>query len=787
MNSSFDLNILPIYFSSGQEESDPAEVYAVTPPKRTARGRETDSLILYLTITGTAPLTAEQQAPLMERVADKFYKTSGSVTAAMRSIAESLNLYLLDRNLRISGAGKQGVGFFLVAVLRGNLLYLAHCGPVSTFLVNPRQTQVMFDDHIAGRGLGLSKTTPLRFFQVQLQSGDYLVLTPRPPAGWTANGLSYTPRLGIEGMRRHLLDQAGPELSTGIIRAALIHVQGGTGKLRLLRRTPGMPDMAHTSPEPVIESQPEEIESPVSDLPASPEAILPQQPDSSPDSVSRPDVVPVSGLRRIGAVSTRDQDAVLIDSEAELENPLPADSQPTIATPLPKKPRSTRQKAERIPIKKRLAPILAGLGALGRAVGNTLESIGRGLGHILRNILPDESLLHLPPTVMVFIALAIPLVTATVGGVIYIQRGNSSQHQGYFVQAQAAAQDAAAQTEASAQRAAWRMALDALDRAELYQVTTESKSLREQALVALDALDKVVRLNFQPALAEGALGAAFRSQRIISNGNDLYLLDAEQGYVLRAFMTGRGYEVDNSFKCGPSYGSVVVEKLVDIVALTTGTYKDATLLGIDAGGNLLYCTPDGNQPEAVRLALPGNFTEAANIEIDNGDLFVLDPKSKAVWIYASFNFDQLPRDFFGEDRPDNMADVIDMTINNDDLFLLHSDGQISKCAYSSLPQSPTRCDDPFPYQDSRAGRLSGIYMEETSFEQIIFSPPPGPSIYTLDPLQHSIYYFSKRLAMQNQYRPAEALSATPASSFTITAGRLAFLAIGNQIYYASIP
>jgi hypothetical protein len=297
-------------------------------------------------------------------------------------------------------------------------------------------------------------------------------------------------------------------------------------------------------------------------------------------------------------------------------------------------------------------------------------------------------------------------------------------------------------------------------------------------------------LNYQPAFTQGLLGTDIYVERMITNGNDLYLLNSTQGNVLRAFLTGRGYEVDSTFKCGPSFGPLIVGPLVDIVAIPPGTYEEATLLGIDASGNLLYCTPNGEQPVAVQLALPGNFVEATNVEFDNGDLYVLDPQSKAVWLYNNMNLDQLPRDFFGEDRPDNMADVIDMAINIDDLFLLHADSQVSKCVYSNIPQSPTRCEEPFPYQDARAGRTSGPVMEEASFSEIYFSPPPGPSIYMLDPQQQAIYNFSKRMAMQNQYRPLEPLSDEPASAFAIIISntqRMAFLAIGNQVYYAALP
>jgi hypothetical protein len=716
----------------------------------------------------------------MERLAQKFYKASGSVTAAMRGVAEVLNLHLLDRNLRISGAGKQGVGLFIIIVLRGDTLYLAHCGPVHSFLVNPRETQVMHDDQGAGRGLGLSKTAPVRFFQVNMQSGDYLVLSPHSPAGWISGGLRYTPRLGIEGMRRHLLDQAGSELSSGTVRSVLLHAQGGEGKLRMLRRKAGTPDMAHTIPQPELQSpsvtqpalspQPLSVIQPAAEAGSKPVAVssIPEvvplkQPAVSTESVTQTTVVSSSGLRRIGPRSAED------------------------ASPSgkhkPKAPRTGWPAFRQV-----LVPMQAGMGAVGRVVGNTLESAGHSFGRLVRNILPDESLLHLPPSMMVFIAVAIPLVIATVGGAVYVQRGKASQHQTYYEQALVAAKNASGQTEAPAQRAAWHLVLGALDSAEFYKSTPESQDLRNQAMLALDALDKIERLIFQPALAEGMLGAEFKVRRMIVNGNDLYLLNADQGNVLRAYMTGRGYEVDPTFKCGPSQGPLVVGQLVDIITLTPGIFEDAAIVGIDADGNLLYCSPDGEQPVAVQLALPGNFVEAVNLEIDNGDLYVLDPQSKAVWLYNNMKLDQLPRDFFGEDRPDNLADVIDMAINNDDLFLLHSDGQISKCAYSSLPESPTRCDDPFPYQDARAGRVSGALMEEAIFTQIYFSPPPGPSIYMLDPQQQSIYYFSKRLAMQSQYRPvAGTLPNLPASAFAVSAQRLAYLAIGNQIYYTALP
>jgi hypothetical protein len=799
MNPSLDLNILPLSYRDGQEEANPVDLYAVMPPKRPAHGREHDSLILYLNMAGNAPLLPEQQVPLMERLAQKFYKTPGSVTAALRSLAEGLNLHLLERNLRISGGGKQGVGLFMVAVLRSDTLYLAHCGPVHSILVTPTETQVMHDPSGAGRGLGLSKTTQVRFYQARMQSGDYLVLAPRAPEGWLTSGLRHTPRLGIEGMRRHLLEQAGAEMSSGTISATLLQAHSGDGKLRLLKRKPGVPDMAHTGPVSASGAALPEAQ-PAPSMPTLAEAPTESISTETPPPPAAPaEAVPSAGLRRISAPQPSGAGAVPVAAagvaaEAAAQAAVSATpaaarpSQPPKAQPAPKKP-----KKERRTLRKALAPLLAGMGAIGRAVGNTLDSAGRSLGRLGRSLLPDEGLLHLPPSAMLFIALAIPLVIATIGGVIYIRRGRAAQYQVYYDQAVIAAQNAAGQTEAAPQRASWELVLGALDSAEFYQVTPESEALRNQVQAALDDLDEIERLDFKPALDQGSLEEEFIIQRMVSNGSDLYLLDGVTGNVLRVVMSASGFEIDTAFKCGPSFGPLVVGPLVDIVALPLGIYDEATeasILGIDAGGNLLFCMPDGTQPLAVQPALPGNFTEATNVEVDGGDLYVLDPQSKAVWLYNRMEIDQLPRDFFGEDRPDDLVNAIDMAIDLDDLFLLHADGQVSKCIYSGLTESPTRCEEPYPYTDKRAGRESGEVMEETSFEEIYYSPPPGPAIYMLDPQPQAIYYFSPRLAMQSQYRPVSELPGGPATAFAInisSAQRLAFLAIGTQVYYAALP
>jgi hypothetical protein len=386
---------------------------------------------------------------------------------------------------------------------------------------------------------------------------------------------------------------------------------------------------------------------------------------------------------------------------------------------------------------------------------------------------------------MVVIALAIPLLLATIGGLAYLQRGRAQQHEVLLQQAAEDAAYAVTLTNPLEQHLAWQTVLGDLDKAENYAVSSQSQTLRTTAIENLDNLDAVKRLDYQQAIV-GGLDAGVRVTQMVATATDLYMLNAEQGSVLRAIITGRGYEVDPNFQCGPTFGPVDVGPLVDIAELPPGSFEDASLLAMDSTGNLLYCVI-GSQPYSAAMAPPNaGFGEPIAMTLDRSDLYILDPKVNAVWIYRNLEVSQQPRLFFGDDIPP-MQDVIDLAAYNNDLYLLHADGHITKCTYSGLAESPTRCDDPYPYSDNRPGKIHGPTIEDTVFSHIFFLSFPERSIYLLDPLNQAIFYFSVLLNLQCQYQPEEALVEGEATAFAISPNRTAFLAIGNYIYYAAMP
>ncbi|MFO7624613.1 MAG: hypothetical protein R6V73_09700 [Anaerolineales bacterium] len=828
---SIDLNLFPLSRQNIQNLAGFPGLYMVTPPRKTARGRERDRLILYFTLTGNAPLTEAQQEQLLARLAQTYYKSPGSITSAQRKIADTLNQYLLDRNLRSSNSGRQGIGIFQVVVLRDDTLTIGHCGPAHAFLINPAEAQHLHDPQTAGRGLGLARSVSMRFFQFRLQNNDLIILSPQPPGVWTSAALQNAHKQGIESLRRRLISQAGNDLNAILIQALL-----GTGKLRMMRPKPASPMVQAAagsglpaSPDPEAEMEtPSKADADLSSSAETGTTIEPAGNENVSDPIqesdqSLPETGPLFPLHYQMPTAAPPQAEPGGDDDEPQATPAQTPNEqlvedppfPAVEAPVqtsveggeatPKTPTETPRRAKVRWLGKKKsptenstaenAPVTNGVDqqakialprkAISLAAAFLLsiwQRISIALRGFLKRVLPDENLFTIPASTMMFVAVAVGVVFATTGGMMYFQRGRSAQYQHFYDQALAAAQQATTQNDPVEIRTDWEISLHFVNQAESFMVTTETETLRAHARQALDNMDAIQRINFQNAIVGGLAGSA-QITRMFATDTDLYLLDASNGNVIRAVLTGKGYERDPNFSCSPTS---MVGPLVDITPLPKGNNLKATVLGMDASANLLYCIP-GQLPVANSPAPPQtNWREPIRFTTDAGNLYVLDPPANAVWIYRGIDVNQEPRLFFGSQIP-FMPDVIDLAVNRNDLYLLHTDGHITTCTYSSLQESPTRCQDPTPYYDSRIGRQSGAIIPDAPFTQIQYTSPPDPSIYMLDPLNQAIYHFSLRLTFQRQFRSLTDLGTGEATAFTISSNRLIFLAIGNRVYYADLP
>jgi hypothetical protein len=280
--------------------------------------------------------------------------------------------------------------------------------------------------------------------------------------------------------------------------------------------------------------------------------------------------------------------------------------------------------------------------------------------------------------------------------------------------------------------------------------------------------------------------------QMISTSGDLYLLDETSGSAWRAFNTGLGYEIDNTFQCGPGFPtSGAINALVDIVAIPQSEGTQASLIGIDSEGNALQCQA-GEPP--LYIALPTPYTgwgKPQAIMYDQGEMYILDPVKNAVWIYNS-KFSDQARPFFTGDPPE-MDGITDMAIQKGDLYLLYADGKMSLCTFTGMTVSPTQCDD-LPSADSRPGLDGRVYSPETPYLEMIATPSPDPSLYVLEPATQALHHFSLRFTFQRQLRPITPLATAaagrlaPATAFTLTPDkRVVLLAVGGEIFYAGVP
>ena len=420
------------------------------------------------------------------------------------------------------------------------------------------------------------------------------------------------------------------------------------------------------------------------------------------------------------------------------------------------------------------------------------QRLGQGTRNFLPRLLPGDEAGEskaIPSFVMTLITLGIPLIVVTLAVVIYLRFGRSIQYDNYLAQAQTASAQAANLTDPIMQRDELKAVLLYVDRAEQYRQTDETKILRSQADAKLDQLLGVVRMQFQPAFSSG-LGIEI--SRMAASESDLYLLDAKKGEILHAKLTGHGAQLDDTFNCKPGeYGNYQVGKLVDILAMPINNPYTATVLGVDATGNLLYCAPT-QVPQAAQLPPPDtNWGRVTGMTLDGGNLYVLDAQSSAVWVYTGKDsaFVDRPYFFFGGQIP-AIQDSIDLAVSGDDLYLLHADGHLSTCSYSRIDARPTLCQDPAVLVNPFTAYKDTDLFGQAHITQMLYTSPPDSTILLLGADSQSVLRITPRsLELQNLLSPAAGndnpLSSGPVSAMTTGPNHVLYLAVKDQVYFAN--
>ncbi len=783
----FDLYVFPIYLSGGKELADLPGLVVSAAPRRVLRNRAGDQLTALLTLPSKNILTEESQQEMLMHLSATYFNTPGSVTSGLRAAAEQINTFILGSNQFDSPSGRPNVGVLNLAVFHGDMLYLLHTGPTHTLVVNTDGVTDFVDLEGGGRGLGVNSTITPRYFTTKLRNGDMVLLCPSPPPTWTAALLGGSSKLNLDQFRRRLLAQSPFNMT-----AAVAQVQSGRGDVHRLRpRIPQEPAPADPyAPEPEI---PAPVAAAIIDLKIPDEAQEAPSVQPDVDDATYPDAPMAEPIWPVEVQINTEQiePGPVIPEEPGPDFSIPPEPsiKPEEATGFRTIPANElpgpQAAAPDTPLLDRLTDFLERIVNLGQSVKPKVQP-----PKVKIKPVPTDPSGSIAASTLLFIALAVPAIVVFISTTVYTRSGKGEQRTNYLVQAQAYALQAAGQIDPEAQRSGWTQSLYYVKKAEEYGRTEDTRMLRQQAQTALDSLENIIRLPVQEAVPD-AIPSSVNIVQLAATTTDVFALDSHQGRVLRFALTGNGYELDPNFNCGPGpSGGKIIGALMDIVPLPINNQYKASVMGMDAAGNLLYCIP-GATPLSSTLAPPStHWGKIIAFTVEGSALLILDPVSNAVWrvVGDGIGFPNQPHLFFDRDIP-ALADVIDLAMYQDDLLLLRKDGHITRCTFNDFSSSPTRCQDPAGFGDKTGNPIP--FFADVQFTQLATVPPPDPSIYVMDVSGPTIYHFSLRLNLQRRLRfqtlDEYSLPDTSVTAFTVASNRVAWMALGNRVFYTPLP
>jgi len=780
----FDLNIYPFPPSTTSTGTVPG-LLIVPPTRKAARGREYDHLLLYFKLEGQSAITEEGMTAWLEKKAEIYHRTPGTVTAGMRAVIDAINSDLFERNSRHAKEGSQVTGHLQMAVLKREMLYLVTVGNCSPFYCINQETGCLSDTENYGRGLGLTQAVAPRFSQYALTENDVVIFAINAPQDWNGEQLNGAAGLSMETIFRRLYAQ--PAKSA---RGLFMRVKTGPGKvnLQLLQAQAAQPKPVEPAEKPTQKVQE------TSDTPAAtsaevtlnreePSQVNSAQPGQSSESEAEQPVV-----HRIANPVSRQYRS---QQQATSAQPVPEPEFTPKRVVLPAKEDEYEPAAPAINIKQVVGSTLR----KGAEVVNKVDGIVKDT---TQKVLPGEAdqPAQLPRSVKIIIAILVPVIVVAIAIGLINRNGKPTYFNGYLQQAQQLSIRADGQTtDPAARLQSLQESLYWLDKAGDYGSSDEYNALRGKVQAGIDDLQGIIRINMVPALAD-TLPAKVNITQIVASNSDFYALDSASGQVLRFFASGSAYEQDTAFKCGPSENAVVkdIGPVVDMLAISSDNQYGSTLLAVDAVGNLDYCVP-GDSGYIVSLQAPDMGWGAIKaITMYQNYLYVLDISGNAVYRFegASLMFPDKPTLFFDEKIP-SLTNAIDIEIVGYELYILRSNGEMVECTYSPIKDmKSTECTDPAPYLDTRSGQTKDVTtFPEANFILMRLTQAPDSSIYLLDNKANTVFHFSYARSLQRVLHPrvseGDGSTALTPTAFSISSGRMVFMAYKNELYYGQMP
>ena len=501
---------------------------------------------------------------------------------------------------------------------------------------------------------------------------------------------------------------------------------------------------------------------------------------SDPTLSGLAELEPAQAIERLVAATTQDLTGMLLRLALPSVVPLrtaTARATPSSAVRTPGGPPAASRPAG---LRRPPSPAMRSLRRALRSIEAPIQSVGRSLRGVFPALTPAGSSGALSPGLLAGTAIAVPLVIVAIVGVVYLRRGRTEQYQQFMSQAQTAVVAAQLKPTLEEARPEWQAASQWLTQARRYGGGEEAEALQSVVDQALDRLDSIARIEFAPAVG-GGFGPRARLRAAAATSNDLYVYDESLPEIYHAWFTGRGYEIDREFQCLQSLReSFTPGRIVDVlIQPEPGALGTQGIVAIDAAGNLVYCAP-GVLPATGVLTPPDTgWGQIQAVDLIGDSLYVLDPKANQVWIYTAADglFVGTPWIYFTE-VIQSLNHAVDLAASQDELVVLHDDGLVDVCRrpMENAPDGSLRIR-------VECEKDVDVLPADVTPTTVVYSPPPEPSLFFLDPVNGAVYQYSLRLAYQARFIPTPALSENP-TDLAVGPPRDLFLVAGDQVYFA---
>ncbi len=174
------------------EKQDQARIpglLAQPSPSRAAHGRQREVLFTHLTLTGTLAENSNLLHGLLQGISEQYFKSSGSVTAALRKVIQTTNNRLLQLNL--GGRETPREGAISCAVLHDDELFIVQSGESLALLghnFGVERIPARTPEHVTP--LGRSSGLDFRYYHQRILPGDMLLLADPRIAHLPSHALS---------------------------------------------------------------------------------------------------------------------------------------------------------------------------------------------------------------------------------------------------------------------------------------------------------------------------------------------------------------------------------------------------------------------------------------------------------------------------------------------------------------------------------------------------------------------------------------------------------------------